>query len=578
MGAFDDLIPKSDATASIGAFDDLIPQEQPHNTPQQAGNPYGVQPQGISALSKDEYEDLPSNGLGILSQAAQGASLGFADEGQAAVVSMFSNKTYKQVRDEIREFNREFAEENPGVALGANLVGAALTGGAGLAKTGIMKGGSMAAQAAKASGVVGTAAGVGFSEGETLGEVVVDGAKGGVTGLALGYAGGKVAQKIGEKITQNAQLKRLLETNPDSRVAKLALNESGKVVKDRVAIEAIDQGFDQGVVSVVKGASKTDKSLMRKMVGIYRAAKNNPKVGIKERPLNVIGERIAQRYKHVTQVNRKAGTAIDKAAESLKGEAVEVTPFVDDFVSQLDDIGVKLKTDGKIRLDFKDSDIEGLAGAQKILNRVVTRMSDTKTPDAYDVHRLKRYIDNNVTYGAGNKTGAEKQAENLIKRLRHNMDEMLDGRFPDYDDANTLYATTKNALSEVDSLIGKSSNAASDNFDKSLGTLARRISSNAMSGGRVDDAYSGLNQVATATGGKFGDDLDTLLVFANEMERVLPTQARTSLQGVTESAVGQTARAVSEPRTFFGEKVMKALSKTRDDDTRLKALRTLLAE
>ena len=33
MGAFDDLIPKSDATASIGAFDDLIPQEQPHNTP-----------------------------------------------------------------------------------------------------------------------------------------------------------------------------------------------------------------------------------------------------------------------------------------------------------------------------------------------------------------------------------------------------------------------------------------------------------------------------------------------------------------------------------------------------------------
>ena len=82
---------------------------------------------------------------GLARQGAQGATLGFADEGEAGLRALASGGKYKELRDAIRAKNDAFAAENPKAALAANIAGGVLTGGA-------------VAGAAKGAGALGTAA------------------------------------------------------------------------------------------------------------------------------------------------------------------------------------------------------------------------------------------------------------------------------------------------------------------------------------------------------------------------------------------------------------------------------------
>lgn len=513
---------------------------------------------------------------GVERAVADGAMLGFGDESEAVLESMFTDKTYTQARDIIRAKKKEFAEENPKTALAANVAGGALTGGYGLGrniaanagKSALAKVGSTALEGAIFGGV----AGAGSSEAELVGEdkeygeFAGDVGSGAAVGLAVGTLAGSANAYMSSKAAKSEHLKNILENKPDSRTAKYMVDGAGKLSKDKVATQAIKQGFDEGVVSVMKGAQKQDRANMRKMVNIMISNKRNPKNAIRNRPADVIGQSVVKRYKYVENQKKLAGQAVDQAAQSLKGKAVDYAPVVDDFIETLNDSGVTISTNGGVKLDFDGSDFEGMKGVQKVISRVVDRMSNTRAPDAYDIHRLKRYIDNSVDYQRS-KGGSTGQAERIVKGLRANMDQLLDRQFDAYDIANTRYAKSINALDQIDSLLGK--NGASD---RTVGTLARRISSNAMSGGRVDDAIVNLDNVAGELGGKFSDDMDSLIIFSNELERRLGTSARTSLQGQAENAIekGFTRAAMDKA----AEGVNKIIGV--NDDNALIALRRLL--
>lgn len=533
---------------------------------------------GSAIFGRDKVE-------GVQRAAADGALLGFGDEIEAGAESVVTDKSYTESRDMIRAQKAQFQKENPKTALAANVAGGFLTGGAGASR-------SLAANAGKTIGAkvlsgtltgatLGSVAGLGSSEAELAGEdkdiagAVRDTAIGGAVGGVLGGATTAVPAYLSSRAAKNDALKQALTNNPDSRVAKYMVDGAGKVTKDKVAIESIRQGFDEGVVSVVKGAKAQDKANMRRMLNTLIRGKRNPTEAIRNRPADIIGQTVAKRYKYVENQKKLAGSAVDRAAKSLKGQQVDYRPVVEKFVDTLDDVGVKLKTDGRVTLDFDGSDFEGMKGVQSAIKRVVTRMTDTRTPDAYDIHRLKRYIDNSVDYqkSAGGMTG---QAERIVKQLRHNLDELLDGNFEAYDIANQRYAKSLNALNEIDALVGK--NGATD---RSIGTLTRRISSNAMSGGRVDQAITNLDQTAAELGGRFSDDLDTLVVFANELERKLGSSARTSLQGQGENVANQ-MRNVADKGAYRAvvDKGFEVISGIRgvNEENAIKSLQRLLSE
>ena len=70
---------------------------------------------------------------------AQGVTLGFADEIEAGARSLFSDRGYKEIRDEIRQDTNDFRTDNPGKALALEMAGGVVIPG------GILRSGAKAA-------------------------------------------------------------------------------------------------------------------------------------------------------------------------------------------------------------------------------------------------------------------------------------------------------------------------------------------------------------------------------------------------------------------------------------------------
>lgn len=324
------------------------------------------------------------------------------------------------------------------------------------------------------------------------------------------------------------QRDRILSGDTDAELAGLRATEYG-TEKDVLAKRAIKQGFEPRVVQMVKQASDSDKKKMAQMVNTLQKGKGDMRYSMLYRPSDTVGESLAKRARYIGEKNRQAGKDIDAAARGLKGQQVEYRPAVDRFVDELEDMGVEVDlASGKTRLSA-DSDIEGLQGIADVVQRVVTRMYATKTPDAYDVHRLKRWIDEQVSYGK-RQEGLGGRTEGIIKQLRRDLDQALDDSFPEYNRANTQYAETRQALDDLQSVAGSKIDITGDTANRGLGVLARRVTSNYQSRDAFMRALSDVERVATKYGGSFDDDILTLAAFNVGLEDVFGPVAKTSFR------------------------------------------------
>lgn len=393
-------------------------------------------------------------------------------------------------------------------------------------------------------------------------------------GLVAG--GGKVASNI---IERRRELSQILDTDPDARVFDFIRSGSGKMQRDKAAVIAHKNGFDQAVIAAVKGSSKTDKRKMRQMLEIMEKGKRNATYSASNRPSDVIGRTLMERINVVRQSNQGAASQLNTVAKSLKGKSVDVDAPVNQFIDDLGEMGVSVDIQpGNVRVLFENSDIEGAGAAQQVINRIVKRMANTKTPDAYDVHRLKRYIDETVSYGK-KVEGLTGNAERIVKKLRHNLDEALDSNFARYDKVNTVYAKTRDALDEFQKAAGSTVDLLGDNADKALGTLSRRILSNAQSRVRVMDAANKIQKVAIDQGGRFDDDLLTQVVFMDDLNRVFGTPAKTSFAGQVDEGVNATIDLATGGKTGAirtAYRMAKDKATGINDETRFKAIRDLL--
>tara|TARA_R110000787_G_scaffold12623_2_gene40607 strand:+ start:6496 stop:8307 length:1812 start_codon:yes stop_codon:yes gene_type:complete len=396
-------------------------------------------------------------------------------------------------------------------------------------------------QGTKVGGLTGAGEAGVFSEADTPEGKLIDMGMGGLIGSAVGFvASGIGAAYVGIK-NKAKNLEEWLDAD-DARAAKYKRTEDGSVVANQPAREALSQGLEDRTVQMINGSSDVDKEKMLKMVETLKKARNNRRYSVLNRPSDVIGDTVMERFDVVRTANRRAGQAIDEASDRLRGKTVDHAPVVDEFLNQLDAAGVQVSrnADGSITPNFSGSDFEGLAGAENIIKRIIFRMSDTKPPDAHDVHRLKRYIDNNVSYGK-TKDGLTGDAERLVKGLRHDLDGLLDGAFPAYDQANTAYSETIRVIKDLESAVGTKIDLSSANANKALGTLARRLMSNAQSRVNVLDTFEDLQNVAINQGGEFTDDLINQVAFVDDLEALFGPSATTSLRGeVGKAAVDAT--------------------------------------
>ena len=429
------------------------------------------------------------------------------------------------------------------------------------------------------------------------------------TGLKGTQVAGKAAEQVGEVVTQAGKqiapvvqagkelisdvskfqtpatreiARQLKEGEINSDVAQFRLADEGiadptvrqkllgadlpKVVKDAPAVKASRQGFEDGFLDTVrKNTSRTDKELLLKMTNISQARTKNPLLKAKTRPADVAGDVLLQKVNEIKSINRAAGKQIGAARKFLKGKQVPVAQIGDNFLKSLDDLKISIKPDGK--LDFTNALISG-AGRKKAIADIFERMSRNKNPDALDLHELKQFIDDTVSYGKTVR-GLGGNAERTLKELRSDIKTSLDEGFPQYAEANKAYSDSIQALDEIQRLAGTKTDLTSNSAGGQLGILARRITSNAQSRSQVLESIDQLENVLKEHGGfggpkrlagKGGEpspSLDVLMLYADELDRVIGNAASTSFTGSIETGI----KAAKGPREFIADKATEAARK-----------------
>jgi len=259
------------------------------------------------------------------------------------------------------------------------------------------------------------------------------------------------------------------------------------------------------------------------------------------RPADILGKSVDNRIKFLTTTKNDAGKEIDKIAQTqLKGQPINFDPAINSFVDDLGKIGVNVELDsnGIAKAILKDSDIQGDKQAQRILNIVLERLSNVKTPDAYGVHTAKRFIDTQVSYGKKNLANPlSSQAERTLKNLRRNLNQTLGDANPNYREANTAYADTLDALDNMQNAAGTNIDFDSPNADKAFGQAMRKLLSNYGSRVNMIDSIDNVNQTATKYGMQINDDVVNQLIFVNELDRMFGAAADMTFKGQSSQAI-----------------------------------------
>ena len=399
--------------------------------------------------------------------------------------------------------------------------------------------------------------------------------------------------------TKKRIAKLLEDGSTDIETAKYQLGqktETGEptAVSSSTAKRAITQGFDEGVIAPLKQSSRATKDKMLQMVDIMDKGKKNRKYALLNRPSDVAGNTLTERVRVIFQSNRRAGKQLDQVANSLRGQTVDVSPATIGFAENLDSLGIRLIDDGKggLKPSFEDSIVSpGDRGPIKEVLRQMVRLGKKGAPDANDAHILKRIIDSNVTFGK-TKTGLSGDTSRVLKQFRAELDRALDETFPAYNQVNTQYAKTRGALDSIQDVAGRKMDLTGERAGEAVGTLLRRVMGNAQSRVRLLDSIDEIESVAREFGGGGtlklegpglgGDDLLMEILFADELDRVFGSTARTSFQGQIEQGVKQASRAATREgitEAAIGA-VAKGAEKLRgiDDEGRFKAIRELLKE
>lgn len=398
-------------------------------------------------------------------------------------------------------------------------------------------------------------------------------------------AANAVSDALPSKAREAAKLP-LYRQSGDVAAAGFKLDDAGRVVKDAVQKKALKAGIDEGAVAMLASANKATKGRVKGMIEMLEKGRSNLEFRNFNPPERIVGEAVQDRLSVIQSANKQAAKQLDGVAKSLIGKPVDVSPAVNQFLDDLANEGIQFDA-AKGMLNFQGSTIEGLPKAQGIIRRMFSRLYNTADPtqNAFDVHRAKRFIDEQVSYGK-TQAGLSGKMEGITKRLRHNLDSILDSNFPEYDRVNSVYAETRGVLDDVQAIAGSKVDLTADNADKALSIIAKRVLSNYASGTTTQNTLQALDDMArrysSPLNTKLDDELFKLVSAEAEIRRMFPSAVKpNTLQGNMGMEAGRVAvDAASGNKIGLLSKGAEKLSKvfSKGDEAKIKALKELLSE
>jgi len=371
----------------------------------------------------------------------------------------------------------------------------------------------------------------------------------------------------------------LLKGEANPKAAKYKIDPiTGSVIDDPLAKAALGQNWSDDVVSTTKLIAKDPPTRAKsiEMLRIARRGKKDPVWGVDNRPSDVLGASVMERYNALKKIQTTSGAQIDKVARaSLKGN-VDATPAFNQFRATIEKMGGKLNDKGKLEFDVM-SDVYGQAKNQKNLLPVIERVEAMgNNPSALALHNTKRWLYDFVyNKNAGGKAGLTGPAEKAIKKLAADINEQLKGISTPYDKVNTAYSDAIGALDDMGSSLGKT--LYGENADKAVGTTMRRVLGNPASRIPISNSVKNADKILKKYNITFKDDISSQALFANALDDYIttPTNRTTFLaKGGAKVAEALEKSKAANMRDVAGEVVNKVFGKS--DEAALNALEDLL--
>jgi hypothetical protein len=342
--------------------------------------------------------------------------------------------------------------------------------------------------------------------------------------------------------------------------------------------EARKQGFDDSVTTLIANASKTDRRKMAKMVSIVESGKGDARLKALNRTADVAGDALIKKIDFVKGNNNQAGRQLGRVAETLKGKKVDMSQPVNGFISELKDkLGVTF--DDNLKPIFEGSEIESFGESQKLVNDLALRIKRNPNPDAFEAHKFKKLIDKFVRYGKSDGK-LDPDLERAAKSLRNNINDNLSSEFKLYGEANKQFSDTITALDNLQDVAGQKLDFSGPNASKAAGTLLRSQTNNTKGRANLLTAIKSLEDTAQKYGGSFDDDILNLSIFADELDAVFGSGARTSLRGEVGKAGVDAAIDISQmtiPGALtVGAKAITKRARGINEKNQLKSIKNLL--
>lgn len=369
--------------------------------------------------------------------------------------------------------------------------------------------------------------------------------------------------------------------NPENPEYADKVVRGGALVKDPIASQAIKQDIDPGLVTMIKTASPDTRKRMRAQLEVMRRGKKNLRYQNEVRPWDVAGDAMKKRVDFLRNVNREGGREVNEASKALRGEYVDYTPAIDNFITRLNDNGVVVvrDTDGAIKPDFSKSVFRSSGKPQKIIRDIIKHLDTDNQVDAREVHIAKKYIDELVNWGKS-ATGNAGAVEGIAKSLRGELNSTLGDAFPDYRAANQKYSDTLTSLEELGKSAGVKVRPDDPEYARGVGVGLRRVLSNAQSGAPLRAAMRDAEGIVKKYGGEFSDDIRDQISFAERLDAMFGSAAKTSIGGEMDKTVDRavdlsqkTAAGMAAEGLKSGYKAIRKVN----EENAIKALDALLA-
>lgn len=305
---------------------------------------------------------------------AQGLTFGFADEIEAKLQSIFSEKDYKEIRDGLRRQGEQYAKENPKAALALEIAGSFALPGLGAAK--------LAGQGVKGAVKYGSGQGALYGAGQA--EELKDVTGNVLSGAGMGAGGGVIFNRLGAAIAPKIQqgAKKLLDDGVELTPGQMM---GGKF-----------NAFEESLTSSLPG-----------IAGARRGATETFNQSIANKVLAPLGKKLPENVTDINTAALKVKQIVDKAYDdALIGASVKRTSSwkegLKNIVKEAEETGVSKR---------------GIAAIKKEIN-IINKMISTKGISNKTIKKVDQNIKKKVDAYKKTTNVAEVEAFDSIQQIK----------------------------------------------------------------------------------------------------------------------------------------------------------------